>query len=72
MEERKKEIEAFEKKKNDIQLRYKNIKEKVNEAEKSSGPNLDSLKFALKELEKEKDNITKEEIELKKKDKVNK
>lgn len=70
MEERKKEIEEFEKKKSDKLQKYKNFKEKLSEAEKSQSPNLEELKNALKEIEKEKEAMEKEEVELKKKDKV--
>lgn len=70
MEERKKEIEAFEKKKSNNFQKYKNVKEKFVEAEKSQSPNLNELKLALEQIEKEKDTIQKEEDELRKKDKV--
>lgn len=64
-------MEAFEKEKSAHQQKCKNIMDKLEEAEKSHSPNLEELKQALKDLEKEKENIQKEEIELKKKDKVN-
>lgn len=70
MEERKKEIEAFEKKKSENLQKYKSMKEKLAEAEKSQSLNLDELKKSLNELEKEKDAIQKEEDDLRKKDKV--
>ncbi|XP_018562619.1 hsp90 co-chaperone Cdc37 [Anoplophora glabripennis] len=70
MEERKREIEVFEKKKSDNAKKVKELKEKVAKAESSKENNLEDLKKSLQEAEKEAENIKNEEDELRKKDKL--
>ncbi|KAJ8958925.1 hypothetical protein NQ318_019694 [Aromia moschata] len=70
MEERKREMEEFEKKKSANLKQITELKEKVAQAEKSSAENLEALKKSLQDLEKKAETIKKEEEELKKKDKL--
>lgn len=72
MEERKRELDAFEKKKSEHSKIVKELKEKVTKAKDTKPCNFDELKKALEEAEKEADDIKKQEEELRKKDKVRK
>lgn len=70
MEERKKELEAFEKRKQEHQQKLTATKNELLEAEKTNQSNIDDLKKRLRDLEIEKEKIKKDEEELNKKEKV--
>lgn len=70
MDERKREIEAFEKKKSENTKKVKELKEKVTKANDLKACDLEGLKKALQEAEKEAENIKQKDEELRKKDKV--
>ncbi|XP_049827076.1 hsp90 co-chaperone Cdc37 [Schistocerca gregaria] len=70
MEEQKREKEEIEKSRTANENKLKEIKEKINKSEKNGTENLDQLKVALLQLEKEAEEIKKREEEFKKKEKT--
>lgn len=70
MEEQKREKEQLNRTKESNKKKIKEIKDKVSEAEKTGSSNLDDLKRALKELEKEAQELNSKTEDIEKKEKV--
>ncbi|GLH02788.1 Hsp90 co-chaperone Cdc37 [Gryllus bimaculatus] len=70
MEELQKEREELAKSRETNFKKIQETKDKVSDAEKKGAPNLDDLKTALKELEKEANSLKQKESEFEKKEKV--
>lgn len=69
MEERKQELDGFEKQKNTYEQRLKDVKDKLATAEKSGDSELEKIRKQAEELEKEGDEIKKKQAEIEKKEK---
>lgn len=70
MEERKRELEAHQKRKVEHDAKLKEIREKLSAAEKSGDSTVEELKKKMKDLEIEAEEIKKKDDEIKKQEKV--
>ncbi|CAG9859381.1 unnamed protein product [Phyllotreta striolata] len=70
MEERQQHTEALEKRKADYLKKSTELKEKLQQAEKTNTSNVNELKAALQKLEIEENELKKEEDDLKKQEKL--